>query len=135
MAGVITLDANVLIALLDATDVHHDWAVQFFLDHADAELSVSSLTFAEFLVYPTRAGTVTGVLTTLSTLQLDVEPLSELDAVPLAQLRASTRLKMPDAVVMHTARTRGGMLATTDAALTRAARDLGVPTLAPTSGN
>ncbi len=125
MARIIVLDANVLIALLDASDAHHDWAVELLLAHADAEFSLSALTWAECLVHPARSGRLEEVIAQVSTLQLDIEEFAEVDAVQLATVRATHSLRMPDAIVLHTAMQRGAALATTDGALARAAAATG----------
>lgn len=129
MAGVVVLDANVLIALFDSADAHHEWALQFMLDHVDAEFSLSALTWAECLVHPARSGTLDRFIELVAPLQLDIEEFTELDAVQLAQIRSDHRLRMPDAVVLHTAMRRRATIATNDAALAQAAQSAGVRTV------
>jgi len=58
-----------------------------------------------------------------------VIPLTEADMSALAALRAATALKMPDAIVLHTAITHSATIATFDAALIKAAAARGVTTV------
>jgi rRNA-processing protein FCF1 len=59
-------------------------------------------------------------------LELDVEDMRQRDAVPLARLREQTRLKLPDAAVLHTAMVAGCSIATTDVVLAQAAGRVGI---------
>jgi predicted nucleic acid-binding protein len=126
MAGVIVLDAGIVIAYLNETDAHHAWVVEFLSRNADQQFSVSALTHAEYLVGPTQVSRVGIALKKLLDFNLDVEEVTEQSAVGLARVRAETRLRMPDAVVLHTALDRGACLATTDRALAGAARIQGI---------
>ena len=122
----IVLDSGVLIAFLNPADAHHERVVSFLVDHADEQFSVAAMTMAECLVHPIRADKLLVALESLMALELDVEDMREKDAVPLARLREETRLKMPDAVVVHTAMVFAGSVATTDSALSIAAGRVGV---------
>ena len=122
----IVLDSGVLIAYLNPADAHHERVVSFLVEHADEQFSVTAMTMAECLVHPIRADKLLVALESLMLLELDVEDMRERDAVPLARLRDETRLKMPDAVVLHTATAFAGRLATTDSALSTAAGRVGV---------
>jgi predicted nucleic acid-binding protein len=122
----IVLDSGVLIAFLNPADAHHERVVTFLVEHADEQFSVAAMTMAECLVHPIRADKLLVALASLMSLELDVEDMREKDAVPLARLREQTRLKMPDAVVVHTAMAVAGSLATTDASLSIAAGRVGV---------
>ena len=122
----IVLDSGVLIAFLNPADAHHERVVSFLVEHADEQFSVAAMTMAECLVHPIRADKLLVALESLMSLELDVEDMRERDAVPLARLRDDTRLKMPDAVVLHTAMAFAGSLATTDASLSIAAGRVGV---------
>ena len=125
----IVLDSGVLIAFLNPADAHHERARNFLVEHADESFSVTALTLAECLVHPVRADKLLVALESLITLELDVEDMRERDAVPLARLREETGLKMPDAVVVHSAIASDGSVATTDAALSTAAGSVGVKAL------
>jgi predicted nucleic acid-binding protein len=97
---VIVLDANVLIAFLDETHVHHQRAVGVLV--SDSDLRIASLTAAEVLVHPARTGDAAAVLTRLLAVGVTVDQ-GAADPVVLATLRAETSLKMPDAIVIELA--------------------------------
>jgi predicted nucleic acid-binding protein len=122
----IVLDSGVLIAFLNATDAHHARVRSFLLEHAHESFSVAAMTLAECLVHPVRADALHPALTALMALELDVEDMRQRDAVPLARLCEQTRLKLPDAAVLHTAMVADCSIATTDVALAQAARRVGI---------
>ena len=131
MAGVVVLDANVLIALYDERDAHHAWARQFFVDTIADELCISALTFAETLVRPTRAGVGELFQAAIADVGISVDPIDAFGAIQLATTRAESGLRMPDAVVLHTAQRRGGALATSDNTLAKAAIAAGITVFQP----
>jgi uncharacterized protein len=123
---VIVLDANVLIAFSRPDDAHHDAALRLVRD-TDDQLATPALTLAEYLVLPARRGVAADAYAALVD-ELGIRVLDDLGArwpVVLATTRATTGLKMPDAVVLAAAQTVGGRVATFDAALARAAEELG----------
>ncbi|MBV9847118.1 MAG: type II toxin-antitoxin system VapC family toxin [Kutzneria sp.] len=124
----IVLDACVLIAHLDATDVHHERATRLLAESGDLRLHASVLTLAETLVGPVRTGRGHHVQQALTRLGVTPLGLPADIAVELAAVRARTGLKMPDAVVLLTAETHHAALATFDDKLRRAAssRDVAV---------
>ena len=122
----IVLDAGILIAYSESRDPHHEATIRFLGVHADEQFSVPVLTLSEALVRPANAKEIGSALKKLMPLGLDVEDMRELDAVPLARVRAATGLKMPDALVIHTAERFGGSVATTDARLAAAAEGRGL---------
>lgn len=131
MARVVVLDASVVVALFDDTDSHHDWAVSVFIDTTGDQLLMSSLTMAEVLVHPARADRLDSFQTALSGLAIDAVELGPQDAIALATLRAQTALKMPDAVVLHTACRHQATLATADSTLASVATEHGCRVLRP----
>ncbi len=122
----IILDANVLVALVDAHDLHHDWALQFFKDTVEEDLAINTLTLAEVLVHPTRAGKARKFLSNIKGLGLEVLELAADAAPSLAETRADSELKMPDAVVLHGALARSSAIATLDGQLATKARNRGL---------
>ena len=130
MAGV-TIDATALIALMKPTDSHHEWAKDFFIKHLHDELVISSLTYAEVLTHPARHNVLDKFLNDIEALELNVASLSDNDSVPLAQLRVSSGLRMPDAVVLHTAKSLGTSLVTADAQLGKQAQLVGISVHTP----
>jgi len=122
---VIVIDASVLIAHLDASDVHHDRAGELLLDLAGEPIGASPLTLAEVLVGPARAGQLDRGTALLH--QLDVESVHLDDDAPvrLAALRAGTNLKLPDCCVLLAAEQTHGVVATFDDRLAKAAIEHG----------
>lgn len=131
MAQLVVLDASALIALASDTDPHHSWALEMFRDTAAFGLQMTSLTQAEVLVHPARAGKLEKFLKLISVLGLEITPLEESDSSHIARIRASTSLKMPDAVVLGQAIKVSGSVATTDQKLATAANEKGVGVFTP----
>ena len=129
--GVVVLDASALIADLDANDAHHGWVLSSLRGLFSAEIIVSALTLAEAFVAAEAAGRGESTMAHVRALDVRVIELGEGDVRPLARLRAATRLRMPDAVVLHTAIAQGAELMTTAARLARIARDHGVTAHCP----
>lgn len=122
MASVVVLDAGALIALYDSTDKHHEWALSLFRETLGYEMWMSALTYAEVLVHPIRAQMADTFDKGVSGLNISIRSVHHVDARALASLRATTSLKMPNALVLHLAESEGASLATTDKVLGGAAR-------------
>lgn len=122
----IVLDASVLIAHLDARDLHHSRAVAMLNANPTHELAASALTIAEVLAGPARTGSLDRAIAALDRLSITSIPITENSAPRLALLRAESRLKMPDCCVLLAAEQSGGMVATFDLQLAGAARERGV---------
>ena len=122
----IVLDASVLIAHLDATDIHHERASALLRTAAAEALGASLITLAEVLVGPARAGEVDRGTALLH--ELGVTGVRLLDDAParLAVLRAGTALKLPDCCVLLAAEQTHGAVATFDDRLANAATDHGL---------
>ncbi len=120
--GLTVLDAGVVIALLDAADMHHAAAVaavRTARDRGDV-LVLPASAYAECLVSPHRRGpdAVAVVDRFLDALPARVEPADRSIAGAAAALRAAhgTALRLPDALVIATALVRGAdRIVTTDA--------------------
>ncbi len=125
----IVLDASVLIAYLDADDGHHGAAETLLAREIDDDLAANPLTLAEVLVAPARDGRLDPVLSVLRDLDVEALPFPADTAVRLAQLRATTRLKMPDCCVLLSAQDAGARVASFDARLAQAAEDRELPVL------
>ncbi|KHL00049.1 hypothetical protein LK09_01515 [Microbacterium mangrovi] len=125
------VDAGVLIAFLDPDDAHHDWAVRVVRTLGPGQARITALTLAEAMVHPAMAGRAEEARAGVRSLGVDVLPLTDDDVLPLAGLRASSRLRMPDAVVLHAAIRASAAVATTDRSLARSAVGAGLPLYAP----
>jgi predicted nucleic acid-binding protein len=115
------LDASAIIALLDPGDAHHLRASA--LIEAEDELCMSTMTLAEVLA----GGGEEGVRADLEALDVSEVGLPAGSAPPLAALRRSTRLRLPDCCVLLAAETTGAeAVATFDERLARVARERGL---------
>lgn len=129
MAGVILLDASVLIGFLDRDDDHHERAVSLLEEHEWDEFAASVLTVAEVLVHPTRAGTQDAALAALHRIRVQLLPVPDSAALEIARVRSQYGVRMPDAVVVQAALAAGGSVATFDQSLAAAARKAGIGTV------
>ena len=92
------VDAGVVIAYLDDLDVHHAEAIRVIAE-AGAGLMMHPITIAEVLVRPARVGRAADVWTELAAIGMSTDQ-HPFDFLQLAELRATTRLKMPDCCVL-----------------------------------
>lgn len=125
------LDASALIALASSKDPHHDWALNMFRDTASFGFQMSALTQAEVLVHPARAGKLEKFLKLIGELGLEITPIEASDSSKLANIRATTNLKMPEVIVLHQAMKVKGSIVTTDQKLTKVAKIKGVRVFHP----
>jgi len=127
VAGVIVLDACVLIAHLSRDDVHHERATRLLVGLAGQAKVISVLTRAEVLVSPTRAGRRRAAEDILDQLRIQTCEMPADAAGQLAELRARTALRMPDCCVLLTAELNSpAAVATFDERLARAASQRGI---------
>lgn len=129
MAGVIILDASVLIAYLDGDDAQHTLAEELLAREIEDEFAANPLTLAEVLVEPARDSRLEQVQAALEDLEIQELPFPADTAVKLALLRAGTGLKMPDCCVLLAAEAAGARVASLDTRLLRAAATRDVPTV------
>lgn len=118
----IALDASVLIAHLNPRDVHHQLATGLLADASPGPMLVHTLTLAEVLVGGVRVGRGVLMRDDLRAAGVDVARHDADEALRLAELRATTGLKLPDCCVLHVAAHHRGSLATFDDPLAAAAR-------------
>jgi predicted nucleic acid-binding protein len=118
------LDASVLIGLLDAADRHHNRAVDD-VEVADSEghqLLLPASAYSETLVAFARARRLDEARRAITAMGISIVPLNDRIAEQAAELRAShDRLRLPDAIVLATARDLGGRLLSYDRRLSRLA--------------
>jgi predicted nucleic acid-binding protein len=122
MAAVIVLDASVLIAYLDADDDRHVVAESLLAREIDDDLGMNPLTLAEVLVAPVREGLLRQAQEALRDLEVNELPFPSDTAVRLAELRATTGLRMPDCCVVLAAEDAGATVASFDRQLIQAAK-------------
>lgn len=122
----IILDAYVLIAFLDESDTHHDRAVDLLERRFFDGFAASVLTVAEALFHPARVDRDTEARDALAAIGVRILPIEASDAPLLAHVRNNSRVRMPDAVALHTAASTGSELATFDESLIAAAESAGL---------
>jgi uncharacterized protein (DUF1330 family)/predicted nucleic acid-binding protein len=118
---VIVLDASVLIAHLDAADRHHEKATGLLEVHSAEPLGASTITLAETLVSPARAGRLVAAEQALQRLGVNELAFGEEAPARLAEMRASVGLKMPDCCVLLAAQEYAAGVASFDSDLLAAA--------------
>jgi predicted nucleic acid-binding protein len=123
---VIVLDASVLIAFLNGSDRHHAKANSLLETLSSEPWGTSSVTLAETLVYPARAGRLEEAEAAL--VGLDLRELLSGGGAPgrMAEMRADLGVKMPDCCVLLAAQDNDAAVASFDAGLLSAARKLGL---------
>jgi predicted nucleic acid-binding protein len=126
---VIVLDAGVLIAHLDERDAHHERASHLLAETRAEPLGASTITLAETLVAPARAGRLRDATRALTRLGVHEVKLGEEASTHLAQLRTDTGHKLPGCCVLLAAKETGAAIATFDSDLMDSARGLGLSTL------
>ncbi|MGH3549911.1 MAG: type II toxin-antitoxin system VapC family toxin [Pseudonocardiaceae bacterium] len=130
----ITLDASVVIAHLYPRDPHHQAATEYLRRSAEQGFVIHSLNLAEVLVGGVKAGRGQEMLTDLQMIGIHVADRPDGEPLRLANLRASSGLKLPDCCALATALATASTLATFDDALAKAARQHHV-TVAPDDRN
>lgn len=122
----IVADANIVIAASNPSDVHHAEATAIVLEHGPDGIVLHSLTLAEVLVGPARAGAHVRARHQLEAAGFRLSAEGEPPPEDLALVRATAGLKMPDACVLALAELLEAPLATFDARLANAARARGI---------
>jgi predicted nucleic acid-binding protein len=120
----VALDADVLIAFLDAADAQHQAAVELLRPRLAAgdRILLSASVYAEVMVRPIQRGTQATVDEFLDAINATVVPIDRTLSRRAAGLRADHRgLRLPDAVSLAAARVNAAELLTFDVRLARVA--------------
>jgi predicted nucleic acid-binding protein len=125
----IVLDASVLIAHLNPADAHHDAATRILLNASPESLLVHTITLAEVLVGGVKIGRGAQMHADLSAAGVRQSIHDEQEPLRLAELRATSGLKLPDCCVLDAAIRNDASVATFDHALATAAGRRGVAVL------
>lgn len=125
----IALDASVLIAHLNSEDVHHRAGTEVLLQAHPGSMLVHPLTLAEVLLGGVRVGRGAALRDDLMGAGIEVTAVDLDQPLRLAELRATTSLRLPDCCVLDVALHHRASLATFDDGLATAARKRGVHTL------
>jgi predicted nucleic acid-binding protein len=119
------LDASVLIGLLDTADAHHHQAVED-VDSADSTgdtLLTPASAYSEALVSFARASRTPDARNAIAAMGITVVALSQEIAERAAEISAQhDRLRLPDAIVLATARELRADLLTYDDSLRKFAK-------------
>jgi predicted nucleic acid-binding protein len=130
MARVI-LDSSALIALYSNHDKHHDWAMKMFMETIEFQLAMPVLTYAEALIHPLRSGKKKEFQAGIRGLGIEISSIPHESVDQIAELRASTKLRMPDVVVLSEAMNTSSAIATTDQLLAKTASSFSLPVYSP----
>lgn len=125
----LTVDANILIALTDPKDASHALAVEILDAYEWDELATSTVTLAEVLVRPMNQGAYEGQLDAVSALGVHLIGVDGERVRTMTELSARHRLRPPDAVVLAVAMATSSAIMTLDARLAKVARRLGFPVI------
>jgi predicted nucleic acid-binding protein len=123
----LTLDASVLIGLLDTADIHHDRAIDDVeaADQEGRQLLLPASAYSETLVAFARARRLEEARRAITAMGITVVSLTDTIAERAAELRARhTRLRLPDAIVLATAQQMGASLLSYDRKLSQLAGKL-----------
>jgi predicted nucleic acid-binding protein len=123
--GALILDASVLIGLLDTADAHHARSINDVedADKSGRQLLVPASAYSEILAAFARARRIGDAREAIAAMGITVTPLTATLAEQAAELRARhERLRLPDAIVLATARELGGELLSYDRQLAQLAR-------------
>lgn len=123
----IVLDASVLIAHLNPAEPRHQVATALLLTGSPGQMLVHALTLAEVLVGGVRIGQGASMRDDLYAAGIGIAPHDDGEPLRLAELRATSGLKLPDCCVLDVAVHQQATLATFDDALASAARRRRVP--------
>ncbi|MEX2448758.1 MAG: PIN domain-containing protein [Solirubrobacterales bacterium] len=113
--GAVALDASVAIGFLDPADAHHERAVAALREHPGSSLLMAASAYSETLVRPFALGLAEQVEEFVDRLNVEIVPADRPIARRAAELRAKHDvLRLPDAFVLATARSRQARLLTFD---------------------
>lgn len=121
----VALDADIIIAFLDAADAQHGHAIEELRLHLTGatEIVIGASVYAEVMVRPLQRRTDAKVDEFLDAIRARVIPIDREVARRAAQLRARHRaLRLPDALGLAAALSCDAQLSTLDHGLGRIAR-------------
>jgi predicted nucleic acid-binding protein len=113
----VALDADVLIAFLDASDAQHETAVDALRSRLETgqRILVAASVYAEILVRPMQRGSDHAVDAFIDAISATIVPIDRAIARRAARLRGAHRaLRLPDAISLATALVGGAEYVTLD---------------------
>lgn len=127
----IVADASWIIALRDPNDPHHATAIALNDATVDEVIALHPLTFAECLVGAARLGELHPAAHAIRA-AFEIVDIDDDAPIRWANLRASTRLRLPDAIVLDVAIVHAAsMILTFDRQLAAEARTRAISSPAP----
>ena len=117
MAGLI-LDSDALVALMNINDIHHKSIVKRLFQSPEG-FSISVVTYSEALVHSFDTGKDDLMVERIDSLVTDIFDVSASVARKAAQLRSTSKIKLPDALIAATAIEKGLTLLTFDEKLAK----------------
>lgn len=122
--GEVALDASVAIGFFEPTDAHHERAIEAIRSCRGERLSIAASAYSETLVRPMAVGFGARIEQFFDRYGIEVVAADREIARVAAELRVEYRaLRLPDALVLAAARSRGARLLTFDKNLARLAAD------------
>jgi predicted nucleic acid-binding protein len=121
----VALDADVLIAFLDASDTQHEMAVDALRPRlaSGEQLLIGASVYAEILVRPLQRGSDHAVDAFIDAIRATIVPIDRVIARRAAKLRgAHGALRLPDAISLATALVVDAEYVTLDRRLGRIAK-------------
>lgn len=113
----IVLDASVLTAHFEPVDEHHEKATALLYAHRSGGFAASVITLAEMFVGAARAGLIERAQMLVDRLDVQGVGLPADAGRRLGEIRASSRLRMPDCCVRYAAEQLMAAVATFDVKL------------------
>jgi len=113
----VALDADVLIAFLDASDAQHETAVDALRPRlaTGQQIRIAASVYAEILVRPLQRGSDHAVDAFIDAIGATIVPIDRVIARRAAKLRGAHRaLRLPDAISLATALVVGAEYVTLD---------------------
>ena len=101
MAGLI-LDSDALVALMNINDVHHKSIIKRLFQSGEG-FSISVVTYSEALVHSYETGNEDLMVERIGSLVSNIFEVTAAIAQRAAQLRSSSKIKLPDALIAATA--------------------------------
>ena len=121
----VALDADVLIAFLDASDAQHETAVELLRPRlaTGQPILIAASVYAEILVHPLQRGSDHAVDAFIDAISATIVPIDRVIARRAAHLRGAHRaLRLPDAISLATALVVGAEYVTLDRRLGKIAK-------------
>ena len=117
MAGLI-LDSDALVALMNINDIHHKSIVKRLFQSPEG-FSISVVTYSEALVHSFETGKEDLMVERIDSLVTEIYEVNAAVARKAAQLRSTSKIKLPDALIAATAIENGLTLLTFDEKLAK----------------